>query len=170
MTRVDTSQAPLLRVAASPDEVLAAAGIRHEVFVVEQGLFEGTDHDPRDDDPQTVHLVAVVGGDVVGTVRIYPLDESGTWLGDRLAVSEPYRVLHLGIGLVSLAVETAGRLGGTVMHAHIQLPNVNFFTRLGWRSSGPTEEYCGTAHQPMSIDLGATTRERDMTAPGPGSD
>lgn len=153
MTRVDASQTPLLRAAASPDEIVAAARIRHEVFVVEQGLFDGTDHDPHDDHPQTLHLVAVVAGDVVGTVRIYPLDDDGTWLGDRLAVAEPYRVLHLGVGLVGLAVETAGRLGGAVMHAHIQLPNVEYFTRLGWRSSGPTEEYCGTAHQPMSIDL-----------------
>ncbi|MEK9736593.1 MAG: MSMEG_0567/Sll0786 family nitrogen starvation N-acetyltransferase [Candidatus Nanopelagicales bacterium] len=148
-----TSRDPLLRAAAGPDEIAAAARIRHEVFAREQGLFEGTDRDSRDDDAQTLHLVALVEGDVVGTVRIYPLDHDGTWLGDRLAVAEPYRVFHLGVGLVRLAVETAGRLGGTVMHAHIQLPNVTYFRRLGWRLSGPTEEYCGAIHQPMSIDL-----------------
>jgi len=154
VTRADVPQAPLLRTAANPEEVAAAAQVRHDVFVAEQSLFEGSDRDLHDGDPQTRHLVAVVGDSVVGTVRIYPLDDAGTWLGDRLAVAAPYRVLHLGVGLVDLAVETAGRLGGTVMHAHIQLPNVKFFTRLGWRTSGPPGEYCGTAHQPMSIDLG----------------
>ncbi|MFM7212433.1 MAG: hypothetical protein ACKOYQ_10630 [Actinomycetota bacterium] len=90
-------------------------------------------------------------------MRIYPLDQAGTWLGDRLAVAEPYRVLQLGVGLVGLAVETAGRLGGTVMHAHIQLPNVRYFTRLGWRTSGPPEVYCGAAHQPMSKPLSGSS-------------
>lgn len=153
MTRPDTSQTPLLRAASSSDEIVAAGRIRHEVFVVEQGLFDGSDRDVHDEDPRTLHLIALVDGEVVGTVRIYPLDDAGTWLGDRLAVAESYRVLHLGVGLVGLAVRTAGQHGGAVMHAHIQLPNVEFFSRLGWRSSGPMEEYCGAAHQPMSIDL-----------------
>ena len=142
-----------MRGAESPAEVAAAFRIRHEVFVIEQRLFEESDHDARDDDPDTVHLIALVDGDIVGTVRLYRLDDQGTWLGDRLAVSRAHRVLQLGASLVDLAVATAGRLGGTVMHAHIQLPNVLFFQRLGWVPSGPTEVYCGTAHQPMSIDL-----------------
>lgn len=157
MNRVDTLQTSQVRVAHSPDEIAAAGLIRHEVFVVEQGLFVGSDQDAHDEDPQTLHLVALVDREVIGTVRIYPLDDVGTWLGDRLAVAEPYRVLHLGVELVGLAVETARLRGGSVMHAHVQLPNVKFFTRLGWRSSGQAEEYCGAPHQPMSIDVRTAT-------------
>lgn len=153
MTRVTSEARIECRAALAPAEVEQAAAIRHAVFVEEQGIFVGSDRDHRDDDPATTHLVALVDGQVAGTVRIYPLDDHGTWLGDRLAVGSPFRVLQLGISLVHLAVRTAGEAGGGVMHAHIQLPNVAYFERLGWRVSGPTEEYFGTPHQPMSIAL-----------------
>jgi len=39
------------------------------------------------------------------------------------------------------------------MIAHIQLPNVAFFRRLGWRLAGDVESYAGLPHQPMSIGL-----------------
>ena len=141
------------RAARTLPEVRQAAEIRRAVFVEEQGLFDGSDRDLRDDDPATIHLIALVDGQVAGTVRIYRLDAPGAWLGDRLAVGAPFRVLQLGAGLVRLAVRTAGARGGDIMHAHIQLPNVAFFERLGWQASGPTEDYVGTPHQPMSIDL-----------------
>lgn len=153
MTEVQAEPTVVLRSASGPEEIAAAADLRREVFVVEQGIFVDTDRDVRDEDEATIHLIALVDGEIAGTVRIYRLDDHGTWLGDRLAVSAPHRVLQLGAGLVRLAVETGGRLGGTVMHAHIQLPNVAFFERLGWQRSGPTEDYLGTPHQPMTINL-----------------
>jgi len=142
-----------LRAAQTAGEVQQAATIRHRVFVEEQQLFAGSDRDQHDEDPQTIHLIALVDGQVAGTVRIYPLGEPGAWLGDRLAVDGPFRVLQLGASLVRLAVRTAGGLGGDIMRAHIQLPNVKFFERLGWHTSGTTEDYLGTPHQPMSMDL-----------------
>jgi hypothetical protein len=39
------------------------------------------------------------------------------------------------------------------MIAHIQLPNVVFFRRLGWDLAGPVEDYLGVDHQPMAIAL-----------------
>ena len=39
------------------------------------------------------------------------------------------------------------------MTAHIQVPNVAFFTRLGWRRDGEVEIYAGRPHQPMAIEL-----------------
>ena len=39
------------------------------------------------------------------------------------------------------------------MSAHIQLPNVRFFQRLGWETDGEREIYAGLVHQPMSIEL-----------------
>ena len=39
------------------------------------------------------------------------------------------------------------------MVAHIQLPNVEFFIRLGWWRNGSVETYAGLPHQPMAISL-----------------
>jgi hypothetical protein len=41
------------------------------------------------------------------------------------------------------------------MVAHIQPPNVTFFTRLGWASEGEPEIYVGLPHQQMRISLPA---------------
>ena len=84
--------------------------VRHAVFVADQGLFEGTDRDAHDDDPATVHVVATVGGAIVGAVRLYPLAGS-TWKGDRLAVLPEARVGTVGAELVRFAVRTANGAG-----------------------------------------------------------
>ena len=147
---------PEFRVARSEGDLAAHFALRHDVFVLEQAIFTGTDRDPWDDFSETVHLVAALGADVVGAVRLYPLDPAGrTWLGDRLAVAAGSRSLQLGAPLVHLAVATAGSRGGEIMRAHIQLPNVRFFRHLGWRVDGAIEIYAGIDHQPMVIDLSA---------------
>jgi putative N-acetyltransferase (TIGR04045 family) len=138
------------RSAAERDIHLA---IRHAVFVDEQGFFETTDHDVHDDDPTTIHVLGLSGPVAGGTVRLYELEEPGVWKGDRLAVLPPFRRRGLGAPLVRFAVARAGDLGGRVMVAHIQLPNVIFFRRLGWRARGEPVEYIGQPHQMMAIDL-----------------
>ncbi len=137
--------------------------IRHQVFVVEQGLFRdggtGQDRDPHDDDPATVHVVGLADGVVCGTVRLYPLaGESGRWKGDRLAVLDGHRHKGLGAPLVRFAVATAGRRGGREMEAYIQPANVRFFQWLGWRPVGELVAYAGIPHQRMLIGL--TTQGR----------
>ena len=66
-------------------------------------------------------------------MRFYPLDGDGLWKGDRLAVLPAERASQLGAMLVRFAVRTAGELGGRLMVAQIQVPNVRFFERLGWQ-------------------------------------
>lgn len=128
--------------------------IRQAVFVDEQGVFEGTDQDPYDLVPGVVHVVAMLDGVPAGTVRFFPLHRpSGLWQGDRLAVLPEFRVHGVGGPLVRYAVAQSGLCGGLQMVAHIQLPNVRFFQRLGWSTDGEVEDYLGVAHQPMRIDL-----------------
>jgi putative N-acetyltransferase (TIGR04045 family) len=122
--------------------------------VEEQAIFPAGDGDDRDALPETIKALAICGADVAGAVRLYPLVAGGDeWKGDRLAVLPGFR--HLGVAqqLVGFAVTTAGRLGGRQMVAHIQLPNVVFFERLGWIRLGDVETYAGLLHQPMLIDL-----------------
>lgn len=141
------------RLVATDREKKLCARIRHSVFVEEQGVFASSDRDEHDDKPATVHILGTVGSVVGGTVRIYPLGPPGLWKGDRLAVLPELRRLVLGKRLVQQAVKSAGSLGGTEMHAHVQVPNTSFFVRLGWEPIGEPAPYHGVAHQKMSIRL-----------------
>jgi putative N-acetyltransferase (TIGR04045 family) len=142
------------RIATTPSDLEVHYRIRHQVFVVEQGLFDGSDVDSYDAVAESVHVLGLWDGEPVGVVRLFPLDPStGLWQGDRLAVLPDFRVRNLGKPLVRFAVATAAARAGREMVAHIQLPNVAFFERIGWRTYGEIESYVGVAHQPMSIDL-----------------
>jgi putative N-acetyltransferase (TIGR04045 family) len=139
------------------EERAAHFRIRHEVFVREQRLFaaRGGDQDAHDADPSTIHVVGLAGGDIRGTVRLYPLPGAGGWKGDRLAVLPGHRHLGLGAPLVRFAVSTAARLGGRRMEAYVQPANVAFFEWLGWLRAGGLVDYVGIPHQRMVIDLTA---------------
>jgi putative N-acetyltransferase (TIGR04045 family) len=141
------------RLAETADELAMHHAVRHRVFVVDQRLFAGSDRDERDLAPETVHVVGVDVGAVVGAVRLYPLDGHGLWQGDRLAVLPEARVRHLGALLVRFAVAAAGERGGHTMVAQIQLSNVRFFEHLGWHADGSAGRYHGVMHQPMAIPL-----------------
>lgn len=141
------------RLAADPGEVALHHAIRRQVFVLEQRLFEVDDRDEHDSEPETRHVLGFVDEVAGGAVRLYPLAEPGLWKGDRLAVLAAFRRHGLGAPLVRFAVRTAGALGGHTMIAYIQLPNVAFFTRLGWHPVGAPAPYVGVTHQQMAIPL-----------------
>ena len=162
LPRLSRQQAVLLTCAAVATEAERCAHfrVRHQVFVIEQGLFGGSfggaagdDTDAHDDDPATIHVIGRAGETICGTVRLYPLGADGRWKGDRLAVLASYRHLGLGAPLVRFAVSAAARLGGREMEAFIQPANVAFFRWLGWRRAGDLVDYAGIPHQRMLIDL-----------------
>ncbi len=140
-----------IHVARTIDEFAGHFRVRLEVFVEEQGLFDGTDRDRWDD--TALQVVAVIGGEVVGAVRLYQLDEAGLWQGDRLSVSRNARKMRAGGPLVRFAVKTAGELGGHLMIARIQAPIVPLFRFLGWERVGGLIDYRGVPHQRMTIPL-----------------
>ena len=141
------------QVTGSEEELALYRRIRHEVFVVEQGLFAGSDGDEHDEHADTVHALGICGAIVAGTVRFYPLAEPGLWKGDRLAVLPQFRNHGLGGPLVRFAVRTAGERGGERMIAFIQPQNVPVFEHLGWGRVGVPVDYVGRPHQKMMIDL-----------------
>jgi len=146
-----------VRLARGADDVAAHHRVRRAVFVEEQGIFAGDDLDAWD--AQAVKVVAAIDGEVVGAVRLYPLDEAGLWKGDRLAVLPGARRLRVGAPLVRFAVETAGLMGGARMIARIQAPNVAFFQHLGWSLLGDATDYRGATHQDMTIPLAGAQPE-----------
>src|SRR5215469_11331468 len=65
---------------ATEAERCAHFRIRHQVFVIEQGLFGGSyggaagdDTDDHDGDPATIHVIGRADETICGTVRLYPV-------------------------------------------------------------------------------------------------
>lgn len=146
------------RVADDPWMVAEHHRIREAVFVREQGLFQGSDRDVHDDEAVTIKVLGFRDDVAGGAVRLYPVDGTGHWQGDRLAVLAGARGHGLGAPLVRFAVATAAAGGGRIMTAHIQPRNVPFFERLGWYMSGEQEIYVGVPHVPMAVELMITTQ------------
>ena len=59
----------------------------------------------------------------------------------------------IGKQLVQAAVQTAGELGGYEMVATVQVSNIHFFERLGWRRDGELAIAYALPHQQMRIGL-----------------
>jgi radical SAM protein (TIGR04043 family)/putative N-acetyltransferase (TIGR04045 family) len=135
----------------SAQQQKAAFALRRAVFVEEQGLF--TESDLDDNDAISTILVAVRAGQVIGTVRLYPANGNGHWIGGRLAVDKGHRAFKAGAALVEEAVAQARRRGATRFTASIQQQNVPFFIRLGWKPIGSTIMVMDRPHQQMEADL-----------------
>ncbi|WP_280401745.1 MSMEG_0567/sll0787 family protein [Nocardia carnea] len=109
--------------------------LRRENFVVDQGLFQGSDTDDLDDDPRTVVLVAVApDGAVLGGVRIAPAtaEDLGWWTGSRLVVDCGRRTRGVGRALVRAACAYAVDNNVLRFEATVQERHAPMFTQLGW--------------------------------------
>ncbi len=163
-----------VRIAEDVRSLAGARSLRHDTFVLEQGLFHGSDRDEVDDDNRGLTLVALdAGGAVVGTVRIAPATrgrELGWWAGSRLAVARPARGHTSGVGaaLVRAACAHAERLGALRFDAHVQRANAPLFVRLGWTRLEDEEAY-GHPHVLMTwpVDRVARLAARTKAPLGP---
>jgi putative N-acetyltransferase (TIGR04045 family) len=138
-----------------PWEAAEAHKLRRAVFCIEQGIFVGDDRDELDDRAQQIVAVSCIAGmpeQVVGTVRIHE-EESGVWLGSRLAVHAAFR-RHgkLGATLIRLAVSSAHALGCHTFLAHVQSQNAALFHSLHWNTLSE-ELMFGRPHHLMQADL-----------------
>ena len=126
--------------------------IRREVFVDEQGLFNGSDMD--ENDSCSIHLIAKQKEKVIGTVRIYKEKKEGDhWVGGRLAVEKNFRATNAGSALVKEAMKRVKKKGCRVFTAHIQEKNIPFFLKLGWEPMEPVKSHFGRPHQKMQVNL-----------------
>jgi putative N-acetyltransferase (TIGR04045 family) len=124
--------------ATSAEALSGYRRLRQDIFVDEQGLFEGHDLDDRDDDPRTIVFVARDrDGAVAGGVRLGPVEDGpdiGWWAGGRLAVAPAARRLGgVGAALVRAACARAEAEGALRFDATVQVRGEPLFTRLGWR-------------------------------------
>jgi putative N-acetyltransferase (TIGR04045 family) len=166
------------------DDLAGYHRLRERVFVDEQGLFDGSDRDDRDDDPRTVVLVArSARGDLLGGVRVGPASggpDIGWWVGGRLVVDRAVRGARaIGPALVRAACAYAENAGALRFDATVQTRHEPLFRRLGWRSVRPVT----VARRPHTLmrwpigrlaALAAATKSplggllRDLAPGGPG--
>ncbi|MCZ4499107.1 MAG: synthase [Marmoricola sp.] len=152
--------------AATAADLAAYRRLRHDTFVVEQGLFDPTDRDVYDDDPRTRVLVALtVDGRVLGGVRLHPVTEPdlGWWRGDRLVVAARGRVLGgVGVALVRAACAAAEDAGALRFDAVVQAQNERLFTRLGWVPRQHLDLY-GVPHVEVDYPIARIQRLAEAT-------
>jgi putative N-acetyltransferase (TIGR04045 family) len=143
-----------VRLASHPAEFAGAYQLRHQVFCVEQGIFEN-DLDAIDGVANTIVACAENTEpdiEVVGTVRIHQT-EPGHWMGSRLAVVTGWRRrARLGAALIRTAVGTARARGCKQFLAHVQQQNVKMFETLHWQSLESCDVH-GRPHSLMQADL-----------------
>lgn len=139
----------MLKIAESEDELRQYNSVRREIFVNEQGIFEGEDRDEHDPVALPIIGLDTASKQVVGVVRCYPLG-NGDWMGGRLAVLPAFRG-RLGALLVRKAMEEVQSRGCHIFYAHIQEQNVKFFQRLGWTLTGESSVFSNVVHYDMHV-------------------
>ena len=116
--------------------------LRREVFIVEQGVPEAEEWD--DADPVSIHLLATLNREPVGTGRLDPTGKIG-----RIAVQAGMRGQGVGATILRLLVQEACRQGIREPWLHAQLQAVPFYEKQGFRGEGEVFDEAGIPHRRM---------------------
>jgi predicted GNAT family N-acyltransferase len=127
----------------------AVYALRHDVFVVEQGVPKELEVD--EDDKVAVHLAALSDGHVIGTLRI--LRHGRTAKIGRMAVSASSRKEGIGRDLMEFAATIASRRGADEIILGAQLTAREFYKRLGYVEEGAVFDDAGIPHVMMRKKL-----------------
>jgi predicted GNAT family N-acyltransferase len=136
----------IVAIDATSDLMPAVYAVRHQVFVVEQAVPPELERDEFD--AIAVHLVALRGDDVVGTLRIVVVGGRAAKIG-RMAVLASERKAGIGTRLMDRAAEIARTMNARDIELHAQLSAKPFYARLGYREEGDVFDEAGIAHVTM---------------------
>jgi predicted GNAT family N-acyltransferase len=123
----------------------AVYAVRHQVFVIEQQVPPELERDEFDE--IAVHLVAMRGGEVIGTLRIV-VGGGSAKLG-RMAVLGTHRKAGVGSRLMARAADIVRDMGVADIALHAQLTARAFYARLGYCEEGEVFEEAGILHVGM---------------------
>jgi predicted GNAT family N-acyltransferase len=138
-----------VRRARGAGERDAAIALRQLVFCEEQGVPRELELDGRDED--ALHIVAVRGGEVIGTCRVL-LDGATAKLG-RMAVASAERGRGLGSSLLEAAEREAVAAGAARVALHAQEQARELYAANGYRPYGEPFEQAGIPHIAMEKTL-----------------
>lgn len=139
-----------VRRARTDEELRQALELRHEVFCVEQGVPEWEEVDGRD--PEAVHLVAVTGGELLGTCRLLVVGHTVQF--SRLAVRVSARRRGIATALLEAAEAESRAVGADRIVLHAQTYARSLYDRVGYRPRGAVFREAGIEHVAMEKGLG----------------
>jgi predicted GNAT family N-acyltransferase len=134
-----------VRRASGEEEMAAVLELRHEVFCREQGVPEREELDGRDD--ESLHLVAVAGGEVLATCRL--LFVGNTVQFSRLAVRVSARRHGIASALLDLADDEARAAGARRLVLHAQTYARALYETAGYVPRGRIFMEAGIEHIAM---------------------
>lgn len=139
----------IVREVRSPIEMEEVFQIRDEVFVHEQALTNDARFDP--DDRRSVHYLAYIGGEPVGTGRLTMINREAqvAWV----AVRQPYRQHGVGKAVMLAIMERARDEEADYVVLNAQSHALEFYSRLGFESLGHEFRMAGIPHQVMMLSL-----------------
>ena len=157
------SRSPSLEVRlATPDDRPALHRLRHEVFVVGQGVPPELEADDRDAGAD--HVVAVRDGDVVATGRLLLDDGAATATVGRMAVAEGERGTGVGAAVLGALEQRAAERGATAVELHAQVHARGFYDRAGYTATTGVYLEAGIEHVSMRKALPVVRAVRDDDA------
>jgi YbgC/YbaW family acyl-CoA thioester hydrolase len=145
---------PVVNVQVGDWEALGepARQIRDAVFVQEQGIDAGLEHDGQDG--QAVHALAVNRmGLPIGTGRLLMVEPGVAKIG-RMAVLASVRSAGVGRQLLDALLAAASEKGARMVVLNAQADAVKFYERAGFTLDGSPFVEAGIAHQAMRRTIG----------------
>jgi predicted GNAT family N-acyltransferase len=120
--------------------------IRRTVFIEEQKVPESDEWDGEDE--ASVHVLARLNRDPVGTGRLNPAGKIG-----RIAVLAGLRGRGIGTEILRRLLDEARRLGFREPYLHAQVQAVPFYEKFGFERKGGEFDEAGIPHVRMSLVL-----------------
>ncbi|PMO40898.1 GNAT family N-acetyltransferase [Vibrio splendidus] len=113
----------------NPELIMKAQSIRHQVFVVEQGIPHILDLDGLD--LVSHHALITDEDNLVATARLH-IDESGRSTMARVAVLQPYRGSGIASEIVTALLKHASEHGAKVIEIHAHQYLKNYYEKFGF--------------------------------------
>lgn len=124
--------------------------LRRDVFVTEQMC--PIEDEPDANDPDALHVCAMINGVVVGCARILIKDPEVAKIG-RVAVSREARKTGIGLAVMRMAILYTRNLGYEKIYLESQTHAIPFYECLGFVAYGPEFDDCNIPHRKMTLEL-----------------
>ncbi|MCB5952288.1 GNAT family N-acetyltransferase [Enterococcus sp. BWT-B8] len=115
------------------DMYLDALHIRHQVFMIEQGVPKDIEIDKYE--AACIHFILYQENQAIATCRLLPLENNTVKL-QRMAVLKPYRGKHFGKLLIEGVEDFAKKQGFHTITLGAQATALDFYKKLGYTKHG----------------------------------
>jgi predicted GNAT family N-acyltransferase len=140
----------IYKLAVDKADLEAAFEVRRQVFVEEQGISREMEFDGLDD--ETIHVVVMDAGRVIGAARVRFLDDSQAKI-ERMAILKPFRRKGIGTGMVSFLLGDLRKRQVKHVVLHAQHDVVPFYRSCGFEEVGEPFWEAGIKHLKMQMWL-----------------